>query len=66
MPMGLGSYNTYMQLSVAAPEIAGRWDIAYPGPKEARWNGGRTVGVLTAQANIIMKQSEKPEAAWNF
>jgi ABC-type glycerol-3-phosphate transport system substrate-binding protein len=67
MPMGLGSYNTYMQLSVAAPEIAGRWDIApIPGQKKPDGTVDRTVGVLTAQANIIMKQSEKPEAAWEF
>ncbi|HHV96591.1 MAG TPA: extracellular solute-binding protein [Clostridiaceae bacterium] len=67
MPMGLGGYSTYMQLSVAAPEIAGRWDIApIPGIKKPDGTVDRSVGILAQQANIIMKQSKNPEAAWEF
>src|SRR5690606_27046612 len=32
LPIGISSFNTYVQLTAAAPEIAGSWDIApYPG-----------------------------------
>lgn len=66
MPIGIGNFSLYMQLSVAAPELAGKWGIApLPGIKE---NGvvDRTSGGIAGQADIILKQSDKPEASWEF
>lgn len=67
MPIGIGNFNTYMQLSVAAPELAGKWGIApIPGVLMADGTIDRTAGAITAQGDVIMKQSEEPEASWEF
>lgn len=67
MPLGVGNFNMYMQLSVAAPEIAGKWGIApLPGVERGDGTIDRTAGAITAQGDVIMKQSEKPEQGWEF
>lgn len=67
MPLGIGDYNTYMQLSVAAPEIAGKWGIApIPGVLLEDGSIDRTAGAITDKGDIIMKQSEYPEQSWEF
>lgn len=67
MPLGVGDFNTYMQLSVAAPEISGRWGIApLPGVMKEDGTIDRTAGAITDKGDIIMKQSTKPEESWEF
>ncbi len=67
MPLGVGDFNMYMQLSVAAPEIAGKWGIMpLPGHLNADGEIDRTAGAITEKGDIIMKQSEKPEQSWEF
>lgn len=67
MPLGVGDFNTYMQLSVAAPEIAGKWGICpLPGVLQADGTINRAAGGLTEKGDIIMKQSTKPEESWEF
>ena len=67
MPLGIGDYNTYMQLSVAAPEIAGKWGIApIPGVLLEDDSIDRTAGAITDKGDIIMKQSNHPEESWEF
>jgi ABC-type glycerol-3-phosphate transport system substrate-binding protein len=67
MPIGVGNFALYMQLSVAAPELAGKWGIApLPGVMLEDGTIDRTAGGITSQGDIIMKQSEKPEASWEF
>nr|MCR4727503.1 extracellular solute-binding protein [Lachnospiraceae bacterium] len=65
--LGVGDFNTYMQLSVGAPEIAGKWGIA-PLPGVMKENGeiDRSAGAITEKGDIIMKQSKKPEQSWKF
>jgi ABC-type glycerol-3-phosphate transport system substrate-binding protein len=67
MPIGVGNFALYMQLSVAAPELAGKWGIA-PLPGVLREDGvvDRTAGAITGQGDVIMKQSESPEDSWEF
>ncbi|HOJ11260.1 MAG TPA: extracellular solute-binding protein [Clostridiales bacterium] len=67
MPVGIGSYGLYMQLSVAAPELAGRWGIA-PLPGTLRPDGivDRSNGALAGQCGIIIKQTKNPEETWKF
>ncbi len=67
MPLGVGDFNMYMQLQVGAPEIAGKWGI-YPLPGHVREDGtiDRTAGAITAQGDIILKQSTKPKESWEF
>ena len=65
--MGILGYNTYMQLSVAAPELAGKWGIAMiPGMKNQKGVIDRSHASLAAQCDIILKQTEHPEEAWEF
>jgi ABC-type glycerol-3-phosphate transport system substrate-binding protein len=67
MPMGVGNFGTYMQLMVAAPELAGKWAIA-PLPGTLKENGviDRSCGGLTGEGDIILKQTENPEESWEF
>lgn len=67
MPLGIGNFALYMQLSVAAPELAGKWGIApLPGVMKEDGTIDRTAGAITAQGDVIMKQSDSPEASWEF
>lgn len=66
MPIGISDLSTYLQLSVAAPEIAGKWNIApHPGVLNAdgvieRW------AASGAQSSMIMAATEMPDEAWEF
>ncbi|GAA0369837.1 extracellular solute-binding protein [Bacillus horti] len=66
LPIGVADYSTYIQLTAAAPEIAGWWKIApHPGVEDEngeviRWAPG------TGAAGVIFDQSEKQEEAWEF
>lgn len=65
--LGVGDFNTYMQLSVAAPEISGKWGIApLPGVMKEDGTIDRSAGAITEKGDIIMKQSKKPEQSWKF
>lgn len=67
MPLGVGDFNVYMQLSVAAPEIAGKWGILpLPGVELEDGTIDRTAGAITDKGDIILKQSEYPEESWEF
>lgn len=67
MPLGIGDFNLYMQLSVAAPELAGKWGIAtLPGTVREDGTIDRTAGQITAEGDVILKQSEKAESSWEF
>lgn len=66
IPIGISDYNTYIQLSAAAPELNGRWGIALiPGIRQkdgtiVRWAGGGQ------NTGVIFKASNKKEQAWEF
>jgi len=66
MPIGISDLSTYLQLSIAAPEIAGKWDIAlHPGVENAdgeieRW------AASGAQASLIMASTKMPDEAFEF
>lgn len=66
LPIGIADYGTYVQLTSAAPELAGWWKIApYPGVKNksgevVRWAPG------TGASTIIFNNSKKQEQAWKF
>lgn len=66
MPIGIGNFGLYMQLSVAAPELAGKWGIAPLPGIEKQGIVDRTSGGVAGQADIILKQSDQPEASWEF
>ncbi|HUC90740.1 MAG TPA: extracellular solute-binding protein [Paenibacillus sp.] len=66
LPVGISNYNTYVELTTAAPELAGSWKIApYPGVRNeqgeiVRWAPG------TGQGVVAFKSSAKQEQAWEF
>lgn len=66
LPIGISNYNTYVELTTAAPELSGSWKIApYPGIADdkgniARWAPG------TGQGVIVFKDSDKQQQAWEF
>ncbi|MCR5823844.1 MAG: extracellular solute-binding protein [Lachnospiraceae bacterium] len=67
MPLGVGDFNAYMQLSAAAPELVGKWGIvSLPGHLKEDGTVDRTAGAITQSGDIILKQSTKPEASWEF
>ena len=67
MPIGIGNYSTYLQLLTSAPELYGRWSIApVPGTEQADGTISHAVGTTSATAGVILSQSDKQEAAWEF
>ncbi|TVP86133.1 MAG: extracellular solute-binding protein [Acholeplasmataceae bacterium] len=70
MPIGLAYYNTYNILSVFAPEIRGRWNfIPIPGTRSVDEHGNpiiRRDTVATGSGIMIMEQSEKKDASWEY
>lgn len=67
MPVGIGDYSFYLQISFAAPELKGKWDVApIPGNKEANGTVNRKTGGSTAEDCVIMSQSKSKDKAWEF
>lgn len=66
IPIGVADLNTYLQLTVAAPELNGWWGVApIPGVQQedgtvARWLGGGM------QSSAIFKQTKKAKESWEF
>jgi len=66
LPIGIADFQTYIQLTAAAPEIAGLWKIApLPGTTDEngtvqRWAPG------TGQSTVIFKSSKKQKEAWEL
>lgn len=66
MPIGVASFSSYVEMLYAAPEIAGKWDIALtPGTLQEDGSISR-VQVSVDRSDIIMKSSTKQEQAWSF
>ena len=65
-PLGLGGVSVYVQLTEAAPEIAGLWDIA-PAPGVKASDGSVIRSMNSAQtACMIFADTQKPDEAWEF
>jgi ABC-type glycerol-3-phosphate transport system substrate-binding protein len=66
LPIGVANFQTYVQLTAAAPEISGWWDIApHPGVMQedgtvSRWATG------SGQAGMIFNGSKNKEQAWEL
>ncbi len=68
VPIGISNFSTYVQLTYAAPEIAGNWSVAMvPGVENdngevVRWMPGGT----GAQGSVIFNHSTKTDEALEF
>jgi len=66
IPAGIADISTYIQLTVAAPELAGQWEmlpipgIEQPDGTVERWT---STGVSSA---MILEASDQKEEAWKF
>jgi ABC-type glycerol-3-phosphate transport system substrate-binding protein len=75
IPIGIGDFGMYLQLTNAASDISGLWDIALvPGMPQEVYNEetmttetviNRSMGGAQ-QASIIFEKSDKKEEAWAF
>lgn len=66
MPIGISDLSTYLQLTVAAPEIAGKWDIAlHPGNMNSEGEVERWAA-SGAQASMILSDTNLPTESWEF
>ncbi|HHV50391.1 MAG TPA: extracellular solute-binding protein [Clostridiales bacterium] len=66
VPVGVGSFNTYVQLMNAAPEIMGKWAIA-PSPGFRREDGSIcNVQPAADRACVVFESSDKKEMAWEY
>ncbi len=66
IPIGVSSFNTYVQLTFAAPEISNKWQIALaPGVDDGNGNIRRD-HTGAAQASVIFEKSEKKTEAWKL
>jgi ABC-type glycerol-3-phosphate transport system substrate-binding protein len=66
VPIGINGFSTYIQLQVAAPELAGKWDIAVvPGQRQ---EDGSILRYQAADntASMIFENTDKEEEAWRF
>lgn len=66
VPIGIGDFSMYLQLTMAAPELAGLWGVALS-PGTAQDDGS----VLRYQpanstASMIFKNTDQPEEAWQL
>lgn len=66
VPVGVITYNTFNQLEIFAPEIKGRWTFA---PMIGVEKEDGTIDhsfVVDTVSTVIMAQSKKRDAAWEF
>lgn len=67
LPIGISTFDTYVKLLIAAPEISGKWDIALtPGVEQAdgtiaRWQTGSAQSMC-----LINKTDAKNKAGWEL
>lgn len=66
IPLGIGGYGEYIQLQMAAPELAGKWGISLmPGTKKDDGSVVRCTPAV-ATASMIFKNTKKSDQAWDF
>jgi ABC-type glycerol-3-phosphate transport system substrate-binding protein len=66
IPIGIATYNEYLQIATAAPEIAGMWSIApAPGVRGSDGAVNRSQPGLSTSV-VIMRGSENKDDAWDL
>ena len=66
IPIGVSSFNAYVLLTAAAPEIAGKWDVApIPGIRQPDGRINRSYGGNSSAA-LLLASSKNKQKAWEF
>lgn len=67
MPMGVATFGDYMQVTVAAPELAGKWALApLPGHKKADGTVDRSYTASVKTAGMLFTDSAHSAEGWEF
>ncbi len=67
MPIGFIDYTAYLQILTAAPELAGKWEIApVPGIRQEDGTVNRAATGLTGTADMLLTSATDPDACWTF
>lgn len=67
MPIGIIDFTTYMQVLTAAPELAGKWDVALiPGWEQEDGTIDRSTLGLTSQSCILLSDAKNSKMGWEF
>lgn len=67
LPIGIGDLGTYLQLTIAAPEIAGKWNIApHPGVYNSESDEVERWAASGAQSLMILSETNQPNESWEF
>ena len=66
IPIGVSSFDAFIRLTAAAPEITGKWDVApIPGIYQDDGQINRSYGGNT-ESVIMLKDSQNKQKAWEF
>lgn len=66
IPIGISGFGTYIELSIAAPELAQKWGISLvPGTVDAEGNINRSQ-MADMNACMIFDNTDQPDEAWRF
>ncbi len=66
IPMGVSTFGTYIQLQMAAPELAGKWKI-YPAPGTKQPDGSiARFQPAASSACMIFGNTQRADQAWHF
>ena len=70
IPIGVAGFEVYLQLTTAAPEIAGSWDVTLaPGVERVDEDGNTYIdrtNTSDAKGCVIFNKSKKQQEAWDF
>ncbi len=73
IPIGIADFDLYIQLTVGAPEIEGKWRmLPLPGVRQsdgtvARWSHNESMARLQEPSSIMMlNKSKRKDEAWQF
>ena len=67
MPIGFIDYTAYLQILTAAPELAGKWEIApVPGIRQEDGTVNRAATGLTGTADMLLTSATDSDACWSF
>ncbi len=66
IPVGIGDFNTYLQLKMAAPELAGQWGVALCPGTEQEDGSILRYQPANSTASMIFANTDKPKEAWEF
>lgn len=66
VPIGVSGFSTYIQLELAAPELAGKWDIALAPGTMGEDGVVRRYQMADGTAGMIFENTDMPQEAYDF